>query len=193
VSQTLALGLDQVIARLHDAVCGGASVPETVAAVQRSLRSCLTATGWLPASCRRPAQDCYARHLVHRDADDRFSVVAMVWSPGQKTPVHDHSGVWCVEGIYKGRLAITRYDLLGAIRDGVARFRRHDEVHEGIGATGALIPPVEFHTIENASDAVAISVHVYGCDMKRCRAFLPREDGTYRVCEKELSYTSCLA
>jgi 3-mercaptopropionate dioxygenase len=192
VQQTVGLGLDQVIGRLREAVYGGASVPQRVAAVQSTLRSCLTVTSWLPESCRQPAHDCYARHLVHRDPQDRFSVVAMVWGPGQKTPVHDHSGVWCVEGIYEGRLAITRYDLIGAIEDGIARFLRHDEIQEGIGATGALIPPVEYHTIENPFDAAAISVHVYGCDMKRCRAFLPREDGAYQVFQKDLCYTSSL-
>ena len=191
--QTLDLGLSQVLARVQEAVYDGTTVPQTVRAVQRTLSACLTQSGWLPESCRQPAGECYARHLVHRDPDDRFSVVAMVWSPGQKTPVHDHAGVWCVEGIYEGRLAITRYDLVGAIEAGIAHFRRHDQILEGTGATGALIPPVEYHTIENHGADVAISVHVYGCDMKRCRAFLPREDGTYQVCEKQLSYTSCLA
>ena len=35
----------------------------------------------------------------------------MVWQPGQQTPIHDHGGVWCVEGVYQGHMHITQYDV----------------------------------------------------------------------------------
>src|ERR1051326_7912192 len=39
----------------------------------------------------------YARRLVYRDPDDRYTVLPMVWNVGQGTPLHDHAGIWCVE------------------------------------------------------------------------------------------------
>jgi 3-mercaptopropionate dioxygenase len=184
--------LERLITSLEQAVLQhGACTDATVAAVQKTLTASLLRSDWLPESCRKPVADCYARHLVHSDAEDRFSVVAMVWNAGQCTPVHDHSGVWCVEGVYEGRIAITRYDLIERLDGGRrARFRRHDEILEGVGATGALIPPYEYHVIENPDERHSITVHVYGCDMKGCRVYLPREDGSYEVCEKSLEYTS---
>ena len=35
----------------------------------------------------------------------------MTWGPGQGTPVHDHGGLWCVEGVVEGQIAVTRYDV----------------------------------------------------------------------------------
>ena len=41
----------------------------------------------------------------------------MTWGPGQGTPLHDHAGMWCVEGVLEGRIEVARYDLLDE-RDG---------------------------------------------------------------------------
>jgi predicted metal-dependent enzyme (double-stranded beta helix superfamily) len=37
----------------------------------------------------------YRCHLLHAEPDGSFSVVALVWRPGQATPIHDHV-TWCV-------------------------------------------------------------------------------------------------
>ena len=36
----------------------------------------------------------YRCHVLHAEADGSFSVTAMVWRPGQITPVHDHAARW---------------------------------------------------------------------------------------------------
>src|SRR3546814_12513459 len=81
----------------------------------------------------------------------------MTWAPGQGTPIHDHCGLWCVEGFWDGELEITQYELLE--RDGERfRFRAAGGMHAGPGSAGSLIPPHEYHTITNASgDKIAIS------------------------------------
>src|SRR6185437_16108811 len=43
----------------------------------------------------------YQSHLVHAEPDGSFSVVVMVWRPGQVTPVHDHLS-WCVTAVLQG-------------------------------------------------------------------------------------------
>ncbi|RMH17678.1 MAG: cysteine dioxygenase [Acidobacteria bacterium] len=144
----------------------------------------------LPEPLRQPASDGYARRLIHRDPQRGYSAIAMVWGPGQGTPVHDHDGLWCVECVLEGRIEITPYALVE--RNGT-RFRLlpQGSVNAGFGSVGRLIPPFEYHTVANPEDdAVAITLHVYGGDMERCNAFVPLADGWYRREERRLGFTA---
>jgi predicted metal-dependent enzyme (double-stranded beta helix superfamily) len=133
----------------------------------------------LPDCVHDPIVDHYARRELYRSARHGYSVVAMTWGPGQGTPVHDHSGLWCVEGVWGGQLEITQFELLE--RDGERfRFRAAGGIHAGPGSAGSLIPPHEYHSIRNASpDAIAISLHIYKARMECCSMFLPQEDEWY--------------
>jgi predicted metal-dependent enzyme (double-stranded beta helix superfamily) len=121
-----------------------------------------------------PIQDHYARRELYRSPGLGYSVVAMTWGPGQGTPVHDHSGLWCVEGVWDGELEIVQYELLE--REGERfHFRAAGGMHAGPGSAGSLIPPHEYHTIRNASpDAVAVSLHIYKAPMECCSKFVPQ-------------------
>ena len=66
-----------------------------------------------PRHCE-PAEDRYRQHLVHVHPAGRYSVVALVWKPGQATPIHDHR-CWCVVGVWRGLERETTYDLRGDI------------------------------------------------------------------------------
>ena len=125
----------------------------------------------LPDCVHEPISDHYARREIYRSAELGYSVVAMTWGPGQGTPVHDHSGLWCVEGVWDGELEIVQYELLE--RDGERyRFRAAGGVQAGPGSAGSLIPPHEYHTIGNASpDRVAVSLHIYKAPMECCSKF----------------------
>ena len=128
----------------------------------------------LPACVHAPVQERYARRELYRSPEHGYSVVAMTWGPGQGTPLHDHSGLWCVEGIWLGELEITQYELLERAGDHY-RFRAAGGVRAGIGSAGSLIPPHEYHTIHNpSSDRIAISLHIYQAEMSGCRRFVPR-------------------
>jgi len=177
------LGLTEIVAR-------NTAKPALVAAVQALVSSYISSEGPLPERCLVTRPDCYARHLLHVDPVKRFSVVVMVWGAGQKTPIHDHGGMWCVEGVYRGMIRVTRYDLDAPIADGVGRFHRFEEIEAGVGRTGSLIPPVDYHTIENNHDSTAITVHIYGGEMSTCQVYMPRPDGAYDAFVKQLTYTS---
>src|SRR6478735_3012341 len=127
----------------------------------------------LPDCVHEPIVDHYARRELYRSPEHGYSVVAMTWGPGQGTPVHDHSDLWCVEGVWDGELEIVQYELLE--RDGDRfHFRAAGGMHAGPGSAGSLIPPHEYHTIRNtSSDAVAISLHIYKAPMDHCTAFQP--------------------
>ena len=130
----------------------------------------------LPECVLEPIADHYARRELYTSPEHGYSVIAMTWGPGQGTKIHDHSGMWCVEGVWKGRLEITQYEL--AERDDERyRFIQAGTIEAGTGSAGSLIPPHEYHTIRNPSDkAVAVSLHVYQRTMIRCGVFSPETD-----------------
>jgi len=143
----------------------------------------------LPDAYLQPAPDRYARRLLHRDPAGRYSVIAMVWGPGQHTPLHDHAGIWCVECVYRGRIQVTSYAVRGGNPEtGIVQFERQTEITAGPGEAGALIPPFEYHVIANADPTTSVTIHVYGGDMTHCHVFVP-VDGGYRRQYRALSLT----
>ena len=94
--------------------------------------------------------------------------------------MHDHCGLWCVEGVWDGELEITQYELLER-QDDRFRFRAAGGMRAGPGSAGSLIPPHEYHTICNASpDHVAVTLHIYKAAMEGCSMFVP-QDGEWYV------------
>lgn len=144
----------------------------------------------LPERLRQTNHPCYARHLIHKQDGDGFCVVAMVWSPGQGTPVHDHGGTWCVEGCVEGQLAITSYRMLDGSDPQNIRFEEEDYVEVGRGSVGCLIPPFEHHKIHNPFSTTAITLHVYGQELTNCTRFVKNDEESFRVEKVPLSYTS---
>jgi predicted metal-dependent enzyme (double-stranded beta helix superfamily) len=137
-----------------------------------------------------PNPERYARRLVHRDPENRYTVLAMVWNVGQGTPLHDHAGMWCVECVYRGRIRVTSYTCHGGDPEkDIVQFQKETVIHAGVGEAGALIPPFEYHVLENADDQPAITLHVYGGEMDHCHIFEPVEDGWIRR-YRELRYTA---
>lgn len=132
--------------------------------VKRRLGSLVADPGWLPEAAREGSPDRYRQHLLYVAPDRSFSVVALVWTPGQATPIHDHV-CWCVVGVYEGAETQTRYHLVG---DGSERFL----VETGRelaprGTCTALVPPEEnIHRVANGGETRAISLHVYGADIE---------------------------
>ena len=139
----------------------------------------------LPERVLECCSDHYARRLIHRDDARGYSIVAMTWGPNQGTPVHDHGGLWCVEGVFKGSIEVQQYEMTGHTEDRF-RFERRGSFHAGIGSAGCLIPPHEYHSIRNAGTKPAVSVHIYGGEMSRCGVFKPTSDGWYERQEKAL-------
>jgi 3-mercaptopropionate dioxygenase len=139
----------------------------------------------LPDAVLECCDDHYARRLLHRDDIRGYSIVAMTWAPKQGTPVHDHGGLWCVEGVFQGSIEVQQFELLEH-RDARFRFERRGSFQAGIGSAGCLIPPHEYHSIRNAGSKPAVSVHIYGGEMSHCSVFEPESDGWYVRHEKAL-------
>jgi predicted metal-dependent enzyme (double-stranded beta helix superfamily) len=178
-----------LISRLDDAVateCVEGRCDKVKSILEEVFRS---GEDLLPDHYTAPDPERYARRLLHRDPEGRYSVVVMVWGVGQGTALHDHAGEWCVECVYRGRIKVTSYGLVGSLTDRPVRFQRKAEVMAGVGEAGALIPPFEYHTIANGQDdGPSVTVHVYGHELTWCHVYLPI-DGGYEQVRRELCYT----
>jgi predicted metal-dependent enzyme (double-stranded beta helix superfamily) len=133
----------------------------------------------LPDCVFEPVEGHYARRELYACPERGTTIVAMTWAPDQGTPIHDHCGLWCVEGVWQGQLEITRYEL--EEQDGERfRFTRYETLTAGTGSAGSLLPPHEYHTIRNPSkDRIAISLHVYQKAMGTCATFEPLGEDWY--------------
>lgn len=180
--------LSNLISRLDAAVC-----PDSEATCERvkiALEEAIAdRQDFLAEEFMKPSDGAYARRLVHRDAEGRYSVVAMVWGVGQGTPLHDHAGSWCVECVYRGRIRVVSYSLVSEDGDRLT-FREEDQVFAGVGEAGKLIPPFDYHTIENADLGPSVTLHVYGGELTWCHAFMPEGDGVFVRVKKPLTYTA---
>ncbi|MDQ6646467.1 MAG: cysteine dioxygenase family protein [Pseudomonadota bacterium] len=127
----------------------------------------------LPACVFEAHPEHYARRELYRSEEHGYCVVAMTWGPGQGTPIHDHDGMWCVEGVWNGALEIVQYDLVEHQGERYC-FQPIGSIQAGTGSAGSLIPPHEYHSIRNPSDsAVTVSLHIYSGRMMRCAVFQP--------------------
>lgn len=180
-------GLAELIARIDEAVClpdPDAITHRVKDELERAIRSHAVD---LPARFHSVRPDSYARRLLHRNDLLGYTAVVMTWGPGQRTPLHDHAGIWCVEGVVEGRMDVTQYDLVGESAGG-CRFEAKGCVQASVGSAGCLIPPFEYHVLANAVDQPSITLHIYGGEMTTCHVFEPAADGRYVRRERPLSY-----
>ena len=182
-------GLSELVARLDRSVEAGGAAAVT-AAVKADLEYILGQRKLvLPAAFTEALPECYARRLLHRDPRGRYSAIVMTWGPGQGTAVHDHGGLWCVEGVVDGEIAVTQY-LVQQEADGYYRVTPIGSLLAGTGSAGCLIPPTDHHVLANARPTrESVTLHVYGGDLDDCKVFLPATpDGRYAETTRMLSF-----
>jgi predicted metal-dependent enzyme (double-stranded beta helix superfamily) len=123
---------------IRTAICEHADWDTTAQLVADQLRKYLPDPDVLTAEQRLGSPDGYTSHQLHIEPDGSFSIIAVVWRPGQLTRIHDHL-TWCVVGVIQGTEQEELFD---------ADLNLIDRVH-------------------NTSDETAISIHVYGTDVSR--------------------------
>ena len=119
--------------------------------VAHELGTLLGRKGWLLPEQREGWPDRFRTHVIHVAPDGAFSIVVVVWQPGQTTPIHDHVS-WCVVGVYEGEEEEMGYHLY---EDGGGRFLVEHEVEVARpGQVTTLLPPEEdIHRVTNAGTA----------------------------------------
>jgi predicted metal-dependent enzyme (double-stranded beta helix superfamily) len=143
-----------------------------VEAIRLRLSALVSEPDILPAFAREGSPGGYTQHVLHVSLDRTHSVVALVWYPGQHTPIHDHVS-WCVVGVYEGEESQTRYRL-ATDAGGLCLIETGRETAQR-GSCTSLIPPAEnIHRVANAGSGRAISIHVYGADIERLGSSINR-------------------
>lgn len=136
-----------------------------LAAATAPMQALVAQDDWLPGEMAQPHPDYYQQHLLYCDPLDRFSLVSLVWGPGQQTPVHDHT-VWGLIGVLRGAEIDQRY------RDKGGRMVPDGEPDRlAAGQVAAVSPTLgDVHRVRNAyDDRVSISIHLYGGNIGRIR------------------------
>ena len=118
-----------------------------------------------------PAEiETYARHALYGDPDGRFTILALVWGPGQFSPPHAHHA-WCAYAVRHGTLAETLYAFDGDAA--AARPQRIAERPSGY-ACFAQAGLDQIHRLGNAGMETAMSIHVYGVAHERIATHVNR-------------------
>jgi 3-mercaptopropionate dioxygenase len=149
--------LTQLAAGVRSAVDTHASWSETAKLVAGQLRRHLPTPDLLTAEQRVGSADGYRSHTLHVEPDGSFSIVALVWRPGQLTRIHDHM-TWCVFGVIQG---VEHEDLFDADLNLIGRSDNN------VGDVSCFAPPGDIHRVHNTADTTAISIHIYGTDVTR--------------------------
>jgi len=149
--------LSPLVVGIRTAVERHADWAETAQLVADQLRRHLPTPDVLTAAQRLGSPDDYCAHTLYVEPNGSFSIVALIWRPGQITRIHDHI-TWCVVGVLSG---IEHEELF-------------DEALNPIGTrdnppgdVSGLAPPGDIHRIRNVGDEIAISLHIYGTDVSR--------------------------
>jgi 3-mercaptopropionate dioxygenase len=156
---------ETLIDAVRRAVRRGAGWGPTADLVADTLRGNLPGTGVLSADQLRGDPSGYQTHLVHAEADGSFSITAMVWLPGQQTPIHDHVA-WCVTGVIQGAEYEEIFD---------ASLRMITRNTNPPGTVAGFAPPGDIHRVTNSGPGVAVSMHIYGADISRLGSSIRRE------------------
>jgi predicted metal-dependent enzyme (double-stranded beta helix superfamily) len=125
----------------------------------------------------------YARNAIYIAPDEHLSLFAIVWLPGQWTPVHDH-GSWGVVGVLQGILEERSFmSIDGQIgADHGIRLRRGGVILLKEKSISSFVPnPDHIHiTGVPASRAMAVTLHLYGRNMNSFHIY-DVEKGTRRL------------
>jgi 3-mercaptopropionate dioxygenase len=149
--------LSELLDGIRMAVAARASWSETAQLVSEQLRQHLPSPDVLTAEQRLGSPDGYRSHTLHVEPDGSFSIIGLVWRPGQVTRIHDHL-TWCVFGVIQG---VEHEELFDADLNLVGRSDNH------VGDVSGFAPPGDIHRVHNTADTTAISIHIYGTDVTR--------------------------
>lgn len=170
------MGELQNFCRALDRIAGaGLPTGEAAARAAEAMAPLLQGDAWLPEPWAAPSPERYQQHLLYCDPQGRFSVVSFVWGPGQRTPIHDHGGLWGVVGVLRGAENSTRYARRadGSLAEGERTTLMAGMIDILDPATG------DIHAVDNAlPDAVSVSIHAYGGDIGTIERSSFDADGT---------------
>ena len=155
-------GLDELASGVRAIVSKRAEWQHTAHLVAAELRRHLPSPEILTAEQRVGDPETYKSHLLHVEPGGAFSIVALVWRPGQVTPIHDHV-TWCVFGVLQG---VEYEEIFRLDEQGECLLQAGDNSNV-TGEVSGFAPPGDIHRVRNVGEGTAISLHIYGTDVSR--------------------------
>jgi predicted metal-dependent enzyme (double-stranded beta helix superfamily) len=146
-----------LVAAVRQVVSMRADWAHTANLVTDQLRAHLPGPDLLTADQRLGHPDRPVGHVLHVEPNGTFSILGLVWRPGQSTRIHDHI-TWCVVGVLAGNEHEELFD--ESLNPLGVRDNRPGEV-------SGFAPPGDIHRIRNDGHEIAISLHIYGTDITR--------------------------
>jgi len=125
-------------------------------------RAALSNESWLDDRMyRADADQGFGVHLLHEEPDHALAVMAVSWLPNRGAPPHDH-GTWAVIAGVDGAEKNQFFERADDRRKlGYAELKKVGEKVCGpgdvVGMPGGMI-----HSVWNETDAVSLSLHIYG-------------------------------
>jgi predicted metal-dependent enzyme (double-stranded beta helix superfamily) len=153
--------LDGLVTAIRATVSRHADWQQTAELVAGALRRHLPSPDVLTGG-QAGDPDSLRSQLLYTEPNGTFSIMAIVWRPGQVTRIHDHV-TWCVFGVIQG----VEDEELFALDDGGECLVPVGRNRNTTGDVGGFAPPGDIHRVRNAGDHTAISIHVYGTDLSR--------------------------
>jgi cysteine dioxygenase len=144
--------------------------------------------------------DVYTRNLIYRD--DNFELMAVCWSPGQRTVIHTHNGQLGWMSVERGALAVVNYKWLGCNAadnqnvSGMDCLAGATELDLARGSVQECYPDGPVNTVDKVQTIhqvvpqgrePAISLHIYSRPIESCVAFDLEQRRCYR---RQLSFYS---
>jgi predicted metal-dependent enzyme (double-stranded beta helix superfamily) len=146
---------ERLAARAPDGTC-------LLAQLAPALRHLLATPDLLaPEQMAAPAGG-YVQHALYGSPSGRLALVALVWRPGARTPIHDHVA-WGLAGVYRGCERETRYTWCE--HAGASRLRPTATREVGPGEVVPIVPPSDIHQVENPLAEPTVSLHLYGSNV----------------------------
>jgi predicted metal-dependent enzyme (double-stranded beta helix superfamily) len=151
------------------------------------IREGLFAAAWYSPKDRRVLRSLmdahpheFTRWLYEREREGRYTGLVMVWPPGYATPIHDHAGLWGIEMVLQGALAVEDYELAGD--DDPQPFYLGRTVLDEGQACSFRGTDGHAHRCANLSERrPAVTLHVYGGLLDTYRNFEPVSPERYVV------------
>jgi 3-mercaptopropionate dioxygenase len=156
--------LDRLVSGIRSTISTQNDERLTAQLVADQLRRHLPGPDILTTAQRLGDPDRYRAHILHVEPDGSFSIIALVWRPGQVTRIHDHIS-WCVFGVVQGVEHEELFD---------QQLRQLGVTDNYPGDVSGFAPPGDIHRVRNISDITAISIHVYGADLSRVSSSVRR-------------------
>ncbi|KAJ3000915.1 hypothetical protein HKX48_003178 [Thoreauomyces humboldtii] len=181
--------LPALCSELHRALAtSGLSSPDISIPEITDLLQSYTAPDYAPYTQHDPTKP-YTRTLLD-NGNGHFNLMVLVWTPGAKSPVHDHAGSHCLMKILEGGLAETLYETQepdGRVDSGIDEEDSDAASSDGgcgkslrvtkqsrlcQGDVAYVHDKIGLHKISNPSSSQrAVSLHLYTPPFDYCKTY----------------------